>query len=78
MGQQVSVPAHASHSGSHSAAEEIMTHEQEKKPGDEVKPGTNQSGENLCPTCAGEGKVDNKPCPNCAGTGTVTTLIGDA
>jgi hypothetical protein len=53
-----------------------MTHEQEKKLGDDVKPGTDQSGENLCPTCAGKGKVGNKPCPNCGGTGTVTTLVG--
>jgi DnaJ-class molecular chaperone len=54
----------------------MMTHEQEKKLGDDVKPGTDQSGENLCPTCAGKGKVGNKPCPNCGGTGTVTTLVG--
>ncbi len=55
-----------------------MISEQEKRPGDEVKSGTNQSGENLCPKCAGKGEVDNEPCSNCSGTGTVTTLIGDA
>ena len=56
----------------------MMTQEQEKKPGNEVKPGTDQSGEDLCPTCAGKREVDNKPCPDCGGTGTVTTLVGDA
>ncbi len=55
-----------------------MAGENEKKPGDEVKPGTGQSGENVCPTCSGKGQVDNKPCPDCGGTGTVTTLVGDA
>ncbi len=55
-----------------------MTDEQEKKPGDEVRPGTGQSGENLCRTCAGKGRVDDRACPDCGGTGKVTTLVGDA
>ena len=49
-----------------------------QKPADEVKPGTEQSGENLCPACAGKGEVESKPCQDCGGTGTVTTLVGDA
>ncbi len=55
-----------------------MTNEQEKKPGDEVKSGTPQSGENICDTCSGKGQVDNKSCQDCGGTGIVTTLLGDA
>ncbi len=55
-----------------------MADEQKRKPGDEVEPGTEQSGENLCPNCAGKGQVNDTPCPECKGTGTVTVLIGDA
>lgn len=49
-----------------------------KKPGDEVAPGTAQSGENLCPHCRGTGRHGDEKCPECAGTGRVTTLVGDA
>jgi DnaJ-class molecular chaperone len=49
-----------------------------EKPGDEISPGTPQSGDNICPNCRGTGQVDNNPCPQCKGTGTVTTLVGDA
>ncbi|NNM72054.1 hypothetical protein [Enterovirga aerilata] len=48
------------------------------RPGDEVAPGTGQSGENLCPRCSGTGKVGGEPCPDCDGSGKVTTLVGDA
>jgi DnaJ-class molecular chaperone len=56
----------------------MKTDEQAKKPGDEVKPGTDQSSENICPACAGKGQINTEPCPDCKGTGTVTTLVGDA
>jgi DnaJ-class molecular chaperone len=49
-----------------------------KKPGDEVRPGTAQSGENLCPTCSDKGEVNEETCSECGGAGTVTTLVGDA
>jgi DnaJ-class molecular chaperone len=49
-----------------------------KKPGDEVKPGTPQSGETLCPRCQGSGRRDGAPCPECRGSGKVTVLVGDA
>ncbi len=63
-----------------------------KKPGDEVPPGTPQSGEALCPQCSGNGTIDGAPCPecqgsgkrdaqpcaNCGGTGVVTVTVGDA
>lgn len=52
------------------------------KPGDEVAPGTPQSGEGLCPKCSGKGATkgatDGAPCPECGGTGRVTVLVGDA
>ncbi|WP_200841068.1 hypothetical protein [Geminicoccus flavidas] len=48
----------------------------EPSPGDEAPPGTPGTGENLCPTCSGSGKVDGKDCPTCGGTGEVNTGIG--
>lgn len=48
-------------------------------PGDEVPAGTPQSGEAVCPECAGTGKLaGDKPCMGCGGTGKVTQLVGDA
>ena len=49
-----------------------------KSPGDEVKPGTNQSAQNTCPKCKGTGRVDDKTCPDCGGSGKVTEIVGDA
>ena len=50
----------------------------EAKPGDEVPPGTGQSGEAVCPRCDGSGRVKGGECPACGGTGTVTALVGYA
>ncbi len=48
-------------------------------PGDEVPPGSPDSGEAVCPDCAGSGKrPDGAYCGTCDGTGKVTQLIGDA
>ena len=47
-------------------------------PGDEVPPGTEQSGENVCPKCAGSGRVAGEPCEFCGGSGRVIELVGDA
>lgn len=48
-------------------------------PGDEVPPGSPDSGEAVCPKCAGSGQVEGgRACGNCGGTGKVTQLIGDA
>lgn len=47
-------------------------------PGDEARPGTPGTGENVCPACGGSGHVDGRPCPNCEGTGRVTVGIGGA
>lgn len=55
-----------------------MSTNQTRKPGDEVPPGTQQSGSNICRACGGSGSVNDERCPDCQGTGQVTTLVGDA
>jgi RecJ-like exonuclease len=54
-----------------------------KRPGDEVSPGTGQTGEAICPECKGAGEV--KPasgkaeaCKACGGSGKIIALVGDA
>jgi hypothetical protein len=49
-------------------------------PGDEVPPGTPDSGENICPQCHGSGRLGGKgeECPNCGGTGKIIQGIGGA
>ena len=42
-----------------------------KNPGDEVAPGTPQTGEDVCPRCEGSGKLEGQACPDCGGSGTV-------
>lgn len=49
-----------------------------KNPGDEVPPGTPQSGERTCRMCGGTGRLAGKSCNNCGGTGVVVVLVGDA
>ncbi|EPR17862.1 FAD-dependent pyridine nucleotide-disulfide oxidoreductase [Sphingobium indicum IP26] len=46
------------------------------KPGDQAPAGTEGTGENLCPTCGGGGRLNGEPCPNCEGTGKVIEGIG--
>ena len=45
-------------------------------PGDDAKPGTPGTGENVCPECSGSGRIDAAPCPTCGGTGKVIEGIG--
>lgn len=45
-------------------------------PGDDAKPGTPGTGENLCPDCGGSGKVGAGPCRTCGGTGKVIEGVG--
>jgi len=45
-------------------------------PGDEAPPGTPGTGENFCPVCHGDGRVDGVPCANCGGTGKIVQGIG--
>jgi DnaJ-class molecular chaperone len=40
-------------------------------PGDEAPPGTEGTGEDVCPRCGGDGRLDGGDCPECEGTGTV-------
>jgi hypothetical protein len=40
-------------------------------PGDQGKPGTPGTGENICPDCGGSGKIGAQPCRTCGGTGKV-------
>ena len=47
-------------------------------PGDEAPPGTPDTGENVCPTCGGTGRIDGKECLACGGTGKVIEAIGGA
>jgi RecJ-like exonuclease len=48
-------------------------------PGDEAKPGTPGTGEDICPECNGRGKTaQGEPCRNCAGTGRIVRGIGGA
>ncbi|WP_309092495.1 hypothetical protein [Phenylobacterium sp.] len=55
-----------------------MPDQPDMNPGDEVKPGTPQSGEHVCPDCNGFGEVAGAPCRACGGTGRITALVGDA
>lgn len=45
-------------------------------PGDEARPGTPGTGEDVCEVCNGTGKKDGGTCPNCSGTGKVVRGIG--
>jgi len=45
-------------------------------PGDEAPEGTVGTGEDVCPTCHGTGKIDGKPCPDCGGDGYIIEGIG--
>jgi DnaJ-class molecular chaperone len=47
-------------------------------PGNEASPGASQTAENICRTCHGTGRVENKPCPDCGGSGMVVETVGDA
>ena len=48
-------------------------------PGDEVPPGSPDSGENICPECHGSGTLaDKRECSNCGGTGKIIQGIGGA
>jgi DnaJ-class molecular chaperone len=48
-----------------------------ESPGDEASPGTEGTGENLCPRCGGSGhNEDGSRCEHCLGTGRVIEGIG--
>jgi RecJ-like exonuclease len=46
-------------------------------PGDDAPLGTPGTGEDICRTCRGTGKLENgSSCPDCGGTGKVVEGIG--
>lgn len=47
-------------------------------PGDEAPPGTPGTGEDVCRTCGGTGRLNGGVCPDCEGTGKVNVGIGGA
>jgi RecJ-like exonuclease len=49
-----------------------------RDPGDESRPGSKQSGDQICPTCSGSGRINNAACTDCGGTGRITAIVGDA
>ncbi len=58
-------------------APEIDPHD-DPAPGDEARPGTPGTGEDICPTCGGDGRTDDAECPECEGTGRIIRGIGGA
>ena len=44
-------------------------------PGDEAPPGTPGTGEDVCPTCLGSGRVDGTECEACLGRGRIIKAI---
>ncbi len=50
----------------------------EMAPGDEAPPGTEGTGEDICPRCGGTGRRGDGDCPECAGSGRVVKGIGGA
>lgn len=65
--------------GSMLAEETAMSNSNpEMNPGDEAAPGTPGTGEDICPTCHGNGRVEAKECETCGGSGKVTRAIGGA
>jgi hypothetical protein len=47
-------------------------------PGDEAPPGTPGTGEDVCPSCHGSGRVEDKSCETCDGSGKIIRGIGGA
>ena len=45
--------------------------ETDLNPGDAAPEGTPGTGENLCPTCGGSGRVEGQTCQTCDGSGKV-------
>jgi DnaJ-class molecular chaperone len=53
----------------------------EMAPGDEAPPGTDGTGEDICPRCGGSGISGgdrDTDCPECNGTGMVVRGVGGA
>ena len=49
----------------------------DRNPGDDARAGTVGTGEDVCPRCAGKGKLNgSQECPDCDGTGIIVQGIG--
>jgi hypothetical protein len=59
-----------------SKAPQTSSQREPLKPGDEARPGTPGTGEDICPKCRGSGRLGNHECPSCRGTGKITKGIG--
>jgi hypothetical protein len=46
------------------------------RPGDEAPAGTPGTGEDVCPSCGGSGRLAGRACPACQGSGRVNRGIG--
>ena len=55
-----------------------MATDTNKNPGDEVAPGSEQTGTLPCGHCGGTGRIEDESCPQCGGTGEVVVTVGDA
>jgi hypothetical protein len=44
-------------------------------PGDEAPPGTPGTGEDVCPTCRGGGRLNGEECETCLGRGRIIKAI---
>ena len=54
----------------------MATEQEPLAPGDEAAAGTPGSGEDVCRTCNGTGKVAGQDCPTCDGSGKIIEGIG--
>jgi hypothetical protein len=52
--------------------------EERPNPGDVAPLGTPGAGEDICPLCAGSGRLEGEPCADCGGSGKVIDGIGGA
>jgi DnaJ-class molecular chaperone len=48
----------------------------EVNPGDQAASGTPGTGEDVCPSCHGSGRVGSESCRKCGGSGRVIESIG--
>ncbi len=51
---------------------------QPRHPGDEARPGSPQTGEQICPDCQGTGRREGDACAACGGSGRIVVIVGDA
>jgi hypothetical protein len=63
----------------HASSHEPTIRERAKlNPGDEARPGTPGTAEDICPQCHGSGRSKGGECRNCGGTGRITKAVGGA